>query len=181
MGLEVNSKIKKITLSYFGNQLIETDLIETKEDELKLPSSFSFNHSWTLIHNCSNCNNQVLVFMDFENQKSNFKIISNINSKRFQKELIEKICAIYNNLYTVEIEDITYLNSHNFKYEFDFQRKSSINLTQYSCKQCNSIYLGLIKIGSPQMPEKNLIDGKIGIVLIDEIYEINVELENFLK
>jgi hypothetical protein len=41
--------------------------------------------------------------------------------------------------------------------------------------------LGLIKIGSPQMPEKNLIDGKIGIVLIDEIYEINVELENFLK
>lgn len=181
MPLVSKSKINIVSLKFFGKKLINTELIESKEGELIIPSSFKFNHSWELSHKCSNCENRVKLSEDFEKNTKTFNIINGIDSSKFENQIIYDIASIFKIIKAIEIEDITYLNRTDFEYNFDFQRKSSISLTEYKCTYCNTIYLGLFRIGTPLFPEKNLTEGKLGTVSIDEIYEVNIHFFDFHK
>ena len=168
-------------LSYFGKQLIETVLKETKEQNLKLPLNFSFNHSWEFQHLCLHCKEPVSIIEDFHTKTKNFIVITNLNSKHFNRSLICEIGSFFSKLDSIEIDGDIYLNRNDFDYTFDFQRKSSENLVNYNCENCNTTYLGLIRIGYPLYPEKNLPFGKLGNVEIEEIFEANKPLIDFLK
>jgi hypothetical protein len=179
MKLFPKTKIQSGTLKYFGNQLIDTNLVETKIFDLAIPANFSFNHSWDFQHNCSNCKNKVSICEDFEKKTKTFRVIDGIDSSRYNIQVITDLSSMFQKIEAIEIENITYLNRTDFNYEFEFQRKSSISLIDYCCCSCNAIYLGSIRIGYPLYPEKNLIEGELGNVVIDEILEVNVHLHFF--
>lgn len=169
--------IKEGRVDFFGKPLIESTVrLETKTDgEIKLPFQFSFNSGWKFSHRCCNCKSDVYIFEDFESKRKNFKVIPNINSSNFETSLIKTIASYFKNLDAVNVDSIFYLNRTNFDYQFDFQRKSSIHLTYYSCENCNSEYLGVIRIGYPLFAEKNIPFGKLGEVNIEEIVQIEAK------
>lgn len=181
MTLVSKSKINIVSLKFFGKKLIINDLIESKEGELIIPSSFKFNRSWELSHKCSNCENNVLFCDDFEKNTNSFNIINGIDSSKYNLQIIYDLASIFQLIEAIEIENITYLNRTDFKYDFEFQRKSSISLIDYKCTFCNTNYLGLFRIGIPLFPEKNLREGKLGTVSIDEIYEVNIQLFDYKR
>lgn len=181
MKLLSKSKILRGTVKFFGNELIKTDLIKSEILNLEIPTNFKFNQSWEFRHNCTNCKNTVSICEDFDNNIKTFRVISCINSLSYEIEFIQDLSLIFQNIELVEIEGITYLNRKDFVYEFEFQRKSSINFINYSCNECGATYLGLIRIGYPLFPEKNLIMGRLGNVEIDGIFEVNIDVDNFKK
>ncbi len=170
------SKIHNGVLKYFGKKLIDTNLPESEVFEFVLPLNFSFNHSWNLCHKCANCENEVSICEDFDTQTKTFKVITGINSSKYDIKVINAIIQIFNELELVEIDGVKYINRKDFNYEFEFQRKSSTSLIEYTCNACSSIYLGIMRVGYPLHPEKNLIEGKLGKVEIEEIFEVNDHL-----
>jgi hypothetical protein len=181
MMLYSKSKIHNGVLNYFGKKLIETNLPESEVFELDIPLYFSFNHSWDLCHKCANCVNEVSICEDFEKQTRTFKFITGIDSSKYDIKVINDIIQIFNELELVEIDGVKYINRKDFNYEFEFQRKSSTSLIEYSCNACSSIYLGIMRCSYPLQPEKNLIEGKLGKVEIDEIFEVNDRLTDMLE
>jgi len=174
-------KVRTGNLHYFGKHLVQTELKETKEQNLILPSNFVFNHSWEFQHSCSNCKGPISIQEDFQTKTKNFKVITNLNSKHYNQSLIYDIGSFFSKLNCVEIDGDIYLNRNDFDYAFDFQKKSSVNLINYKCESCNVSYLGLVRIGYPLSPEKNLPFGKLGNIEIEEIFEVNKPLIHFLK
>jgi len=168
-------------LHYFGLPLFKTELKETKEQNLLLPSNFSFNHSWEFQHSCSNCKKTISFQEDFHTKTKNFAVITNLNSKHYKLSLIYDLGSFFSKLSCVEIDGDVFLNRNDFDYAFDFQRKNSVNLVNYSCDNCKADYIGLVRIGYPLYPEKNLPSGKLGNVEIEEILEVNQPLMLFLK
>lgn len=174
-------KIHSGVLRFSDNQVIDTTLIESKEGKLIIPLEFKFNHSWDFSHKCTNCECNVSICEYFEKKTKNFKVINGINSSKYDLQFMIDLGSMFQKIESKEIENITYLNQTDFNYEFEFQRKSSISLIEYYCNSCKTVFIGPIRIGYPLFPEKNIIEGKIGSVEIEEIFEVNTRLEDFKK
>ena len=170
-------KVKDGSVKFFGKNLIETKLKVNQESDQKLTLHFQFNFNggWQFLHDCCQCNSTISVSEDFGSNTKNFNVITNINSSTYNTNLVKYIASLFTNLQIVEIDGVIYLNRKDFEYTFDFQKKSSINLTYYKCDNCDSLYLGLIFIGYPLSPDKGLPNGRLGQIKFLEIVKMNSE------
>lgn len=170
-------KVKEGYINFFGEELIETQLKVDQENgqKLTLPFHFNFNSGWKFLHHCCQCKSKVYISEDFESKIKNFKVITNINSSTYNTNLVTYIASLFTKLKVIEIDEVTYLNRTDFEYTFDFQKKSSINITCYECDDCGTLYFGLIPIGYPLLPDKGLPNGRLGRVEFIEVIEVNSE------
>ena len=163
-------------LSHYGRKLI--DQLETEDfsvhEPLDVPFSFLFNSSWKIEHTCLTCQGIVTIGQNFDENDYALSMFRNINSSNFSHVLIEGISAIFDSIEVVELDGVLYLNRTDFPYEFDFQRKSSIDISHHACPSCESHYLSIIRHGLPTDPERGFEDGRAGSVEVAEIVMVDL-------
>lgn len=153
-------------ISLYGEQLIESLTIHHSIDNeyAEIPTSFEFNSNWKVEHSCLSCGIPVVIGQNFDLGKSNFSRVKNINTFGYTREFLQEIAALFDTVELVTIDKVFYLNRTDFEYHFDFQRTSSTDVTHYTCDSCHADYLALILVGSPEMPEKGMVQGRVGRV-----------------
>ena len=168
-------RVHHVHLSHYGKKLI--DQLETEDfsvdEPLDVPFSFLFNSSWKIEHACLACGEVVTIEQNFDENDYALLMFRNINSSNFSHVLIEGIAAIFDSIEVVELDGVLYLNRTDFEYEFDFQRKSSIDLSHHTCPSCESHYLSIIRHALPTDPERGFEDGRAGSVEVAEIVMVN--------
>lgn len=169
--------VKQVYVHYFGDRLLNAYPAELQPSPflVQIPGEFEYNSGWKLIHSCPRCSNEVTIFEDFNKQERNFRWISRLNSNKHSKTLLLEVCKMLSKLVLVEISGVLYINRVGFNYQFDFQRKASVNLLLYKCLNCNSVFLGNFKIGYPLFPEFDKPKGKIGKIILEELVCLNEE------
>ncbi len=169
--------VKEGYIDFFGKKLIDTTLQIDKKagQKLALPFQFNFNSGWKFTHSCCNCKSDVYISENFETKNKNFKIIPNIDSSNYDISLVKRIALLFKSLDAINVDGIFYLNRNDFDYTFDFQRQSSVHLTCYYCFDCRTEYLGVIRIGYPLIPEKNIPLGKLGQIHVIEVVSLETK------
>jgi hypothetical protein len=166
-------KINKFRIEYFGSPYLKDFEVEfySKNQILSVPSDLNFNSAWQIIHECTICSNEVKFVESGKQNERNYKTLKNIDSKSRKYEFLAEVCKIFPNLEIVKLDNVNYVNRTDFNYEYDMQRKSSVELKHYCCDFCNSDYLSIIRIGYPLEREKgNLaMTGKINVVQITQV------------
>jgi hypothetical protein len=172
-------KVKLGNINFFGNKIINSEILLESEENVNIPLKFKYNSSWEFYHNCLKCNLKVSFGENFDLKKNNLELINNLNSVNYKLEFLEKISYCFKDIELIEIQNVYYLNRKDFNYTHEIQRKSSISFRFYKCEKCESEYIGIIRIGYPLFPEKNLIGGDLGGVEISQINMINPKF-NFM-
>ena len=167
-------RVPHVAVFLYGKQLIENLEVgdSTSGKHVEIPTNFKFNSSWKIEHSCLSCGNSVSVDQNFEESESNFSVLKNIDSFNYARTFLNEISALFDSIELVNLDEVVYLNRTDFNYDFDFQRKSSIDLTHYSCDSCQNDYLGLIRIGFPLPPERGLETGRVGQVEVADLVMI---------
>ncbi|MCX2744395.1 hypothetical protein OO013_10985 [Mangrovivirga sp. M17] len=168
-------EIKKVEVFLFGKELIDVDQIteEASPFFLTLPGDFEYNRSWQLSFICPFCSVKVEIKEDFEKGIKSFHWIKQLSTEKFSLSFLKNICQIFNGVYLHEVSSVTYINRTGFEYDFDFQRRSSINILYSRCTCCNKLFIGDLKVGYPLYPDNNTPTGVFGKVIIEKILGID--------
>ena len=177
----LNGRVFQVDISRYGKKLInELDNLDfSKHERHEVPLFFSFNSSWKIEHVCLACAETVTIDQNFDENESTLSIVKNLNSANYSRSIIEEIAAVFETIEPVEIDDVLYLNRTDFQYDFNFQRKSSVDVSHYCCQSCNADYLALIRVGFPMAAERGMEDGQVGRVEVTEM--VMVDSVNELK
>ena len=167
----LNERVSEVVLTLYGKQIIkQLEAIDYLEEErFEVPFIFSFNSSWKMQHDCLSCGNRVTIDQNYDENESTFTVLKNVDSSNYSESFIREIATLFASLELIELGDVLYLNRTDFQYDFNFQRKSSADVTHYSCQSCKVNYLALIRIGFPQAPEKGIEEGQTGRVEVAEM------------
>lgn len=167
-------KVSEFRIEYFGKPFlkgIDFELADNSQTH-SIPATLEFNSPWKIIHNCIECDNEVLFIEDSQKPERNYSIINNINSNCRNIKFLKEICRVFPRLKLIELKGVTYINRTDFDYQFDMQRTSSIELKYHNCNNCNANYLSVIRIGYPTESEKGLRD-YFGCIEVDQITYVN--------
>lgn len=167
-------RVPHVDISMYGEQLIENlEVVDsTSHRHAEIPTSFKFNSSWKIEHSCLSCGNSVSIDQNFEKSESNFSVLKNVDSFSYARIFLNEISDLFDSIELVNLDEVVYLNRTDFNYDFDFQRKSSIDITHYNCDSCKTDYLGLIRIGFPSLPERGEETGRVGQVEVADLVVI---------
>jgi hypothetical protein len=175
------NKVIKVSLELFGESLDAT-IVEKQANgisEHNIPFKFKYNGNWEVKYNCENCNGQCNFGLNFDSSKSPYSNLTYEQSeylctKYYDKSLLEVISELFEKTSLITHELNSYVVFDNI-FELDFPVTSSIQPIFYSCKKCNSEYIGLIRNGYPYTPDKGYPEGIIGTIFIDEILSVKIE------
>jgi hypothetical protein len=174
--------IKEFRIEYYGEPFLKDENIQfTNELQAhRVPVNLDFNSPWRIIHDCSNCGEEVEFIENSQKPERNYNTIKNINSNYRNIEFLNEVCSVFPNLELIELEGIRYVNRIDFDYQFDLQRKSSVELKYHICKSCNSPYLSIIRIGYPLEAEKGIKSrfGGIEVIQITNLDEEHILIKN---
>ena len=166
--------IKRIGVILYGKKIINDNLpvLRNEQRNITIPNHFKFNSNWIITFECLKCKSTLQFGQNFENNKIELTRIENLNSKSYNSTFLEIFLILFENLELNKVDNTLYLNRKDFNYEFDFQKMSSVSFLYYCCDLCSYEYLAKIRIGLPQLPERNIPFGEYGIVEIDEIINV---------
>ena len=166
--------ITEFKIEYYGEAFLKDFNVELidKNQTLSIPTILQFNSSWKITHTCDNCHKDVVFIEDSRKPERNYNIINNINSNFRADTFLKEVCAIFPKLEQVELEGIKYINRTDFIYQFDIQRKTSVELMHHRCKNCDSDYIGIIRIGYPLERERGT-EARLGRIEVVKITALN--------
>ncbi|MDG1332434.1 MAG: hypothetical protein P8P74_08895 [Crocinitomicaceae bacterium] len=170
--------VPSVSIVLYGKQLIDDLDVPALDiqEQTAIPSSFQFNSSWRIEHECLSCGNVIGIDQDFEESTSNFTVLENVDSFNYSQQFLDNIATLFDSVELVKIQEVSYLNRLDFQYDFDFQRKSSVNITHSKCQNCKADYLGLIRVGSPMPTERGMEQGQTGTVEIADLVMVDTEI-----
>ena len=104
----------------------------------------------------------------------NFQQTEYLCSKYYDISFLNFVSNLFVKTKIISNEKGDFIIFENF-YEEDFPITSSIQPIFYPCKECNSEFLCLLRIGFPYPPDKGCNQGLIGTIFIDEIIQIKID------
>lgn len=175
--IKKKSNIGSVFVNLFGNTLARemNSIGSVVNEKYEIPFEIEFNSSWRVSHSCGNCHHEVSFGENYDAGTKEYKLIKGLNSTNYTLDFLNNLILLFNGLELGKVNGEFYLNRQDFQYEFDIQRMTSVAPILYNCPNCKTEYLAIIRVGMPQLPERNMPSGIVGKICIDEIIQIEVE------
>lgn len=141
-----------------------------------VPCQFEYEVFWRFTFECLECKNTI----DLNNKNNITDLrIKNLNSLYYSIDVLKQVTEIFNKYEIVKVEEVYYLNDKYFDYQYDMQRISGNPIYRCKCSRCDSSYMIDVIVGHPELPERDLPFGSLGLVkLLDIILVPEDLLEN---
>ena len=169
-------QIEQVRYTLYGKPLSKDIVGETDAGEhlASVPFSFLFNSSYKIAHECYNCKQTVSFGLDNEAGSETYKLLKYVCSKYYSNDFLKIFPQIFHATELKEWDGKIYVIS-NKVFEPDFPVTSSIQPTLYNCPACHADYVARIQVGYPLAPEKNMPEGRLGKIMVDEIIYVKVQ------
>lgn len=186
MVIKVNS-IDEIDYSLYGEHIIKniSEVTLGNFNKNNIPLKFQYNSNWSVKHTCSCCK-KVISFGE-GNSSVHVKYFKTkyLCSKYYTEDFLKFFPDLFKDSSLKYFEDEIYVIC-NGVFQENYPVTSSLLVMYYECLECNSTYLCRINQVYPIEPERNNPYGSPGIIVIDEIIQIEVvggktfsDLQNF--
>ena len=100
-----------------------------------------------------------------------------ICEKYYSRTIIEELSKLFSNVQVHTVHGQLYLG-FNEGFNHHFPVSSSLMISHYKCQNCGSSYLVNMQLNSPILPDKGIMEGKLGSVYLHEIVRIAETLTN---
>jgi hypothetical protein len=161
----------------FFDSPINRDLLQSLSG--KLPVKFYYNSGWEVFHYCTSCESETSFGMKYNPEKTRFPVYDfersqRICQKNYTKDLIIELSEMFTNVQMYQQSGQVFL-AHPGKFDKQFPVSSSLSLIKYTCKNCGTFFLNDFEMFSPIPPDRGMVDGKLGLIEINEILEMEKE------
>ncbi|HAS42200.1 MAG TPA: hypothetical protein DCS93_17115 [Microscillaceae bacterium] len=176
--IEKVSNITSVNYELFGPLLLNNISEKQPQDLFQgaVPLQFNYNSNWAVMHSCASCKRWTGFGWVTGHSKPTYPIsyhtqMGYVCTKYYAHTLLDIMLQLLDHTRKETQGTLESIVFRDF-YNKDFPITSSIEPIYYECSHCTTEYLGLFRNGHPMSPEKDLINGRIGTIFLDQIVQI---------
>ena len=149
-----------------------------------IPFTFLYNCSWKIEHECCSCMQPISFGLHYNSSESQWPKVSYqqlkyLCSKYYKDDFLKLFPLLFSSTELREWKGKLFVISDNI-FDSDFPVTSSIEPIVYNCPACKADYVARIRIGPPLEPERDMPQGRVGKIFIDEIVQVKVDEDKHL-